>query len=96
MKFMAKTTMNTATFRDLALANSQGTLVNNPMSGFNDGSMNYMSSISPVRVFISEYLFLAGAIVILLYGVYKYRQAKSEVEANEKSGSTLNVSLVMA
>ena len=34
MKFMAKTEMNTASFRDIMLANSQGTLIDNPLAGY--------------------------------------------------------------
>ena len=34
MKFMAKTDMNTTSFRDLLLANSQGTLMSNPLEGY--------------------------------------------------------------
>lgn len=37
MKFMAKTEMNTASFRDLLLAEKQGTLMSNPLE-------NYMNS----------------------------------------------------
>lgn len=36
MKFMAKTEMNTASFRDIILANAQGTLVENPLQGYMD------------------------------------------------------------
>ncbi|CAB9504054.1 expressed unknown protein [Seminavis robusta] len=36
MKFMAKTEMKTASFRDILLANAQGTLVENPLQGYMD------------------------------------------------------------
>jgi hypothetical protein len=91
---MAKTTMYTATFRDIALANTQGTLVSNPLSGFKDGSMSHMASVNPTTVFIREYIFLFGAMVVLVYGITKYRQVQRDAVAEKKSGSTLKQSLV--
>jgi hypothetical protein len=41
MKFSAKTVMKTATFRDLSLARHQGTLAENPLSGYFDVSHTY-------------------------------------------------------
>jgi hypothetical protein len=94
MKFMAKTTMNTATFRDIALANSQGTLVSNPLSGVNDGTMSHMSSVNPANIFIREYIFLFAALVVLGYGVTKYRQGVIAVKREAMAGNTLKQSLV--
>ncbi|KAL7534200.1 hypothetical protein ACHAWF_004752 [Thalassiosira exigua] len=41
MKFSAKTVMKTATFRDIAEGNRQGSLAETPLSGYIDGSQEY-------------------------------------------------------
>lgn len=72
---MAKTTMNTATFRDLSLANLQGTLVENPLSGYRDGTFTSMSRISEgeqARTVLFGYLILFTSVFICFYGIYKY------------------------
>lgn len=95
MKFMAKTTMNTATFRDLALANAQGTLVDNPLSGYRQGSISYMSSINPTQMFIFEYLFLCVSIYICIYGLFQYQRAKRDAR-NAAPATSLKQPLVFA
>jgi len=78
MKFMAKTAINTATFRDMSLGRYQGTLTATQMNG-----------LSGVRSWRAEsfsnsltYLFLAAATVYFLYG-YVYLH-KSMVNNNYK------------
>lgn len=90
--------MNTATFRDLSLANSQGTLVENPLSGYKDGSIEYMSALgNPMKKFVSEYIFLAFALLIFFYGIYKYQQAKRDITAMAQSNrASLKTPLVFA
>jgi hypothetical protein len=75
MKFMAKTEMNTATFRDIALATAQGSLVDSPLAGY-QGSWSSFSSVG----YYGNYMFLAASLVVLLYGVIKYRQARHGVQ----------------
>jgi hypothetical protein len=69
MKFMAKTTMYTATFRDLSLATAQGTLVDSPLAGYRAAKNRH---VGPIQT----YLIFAVACTMLLYGAFKYRQAK--------------------
>jgi hypothetical protein len=79
MKFMAKTTMNTATFRDLSLATAQGTLVDSPLAGY------WAASKSRTGAF-RTYLFLVASCIVLAYGVYKFRRAHNEMSARAPSG----------
>jgi hypothetical protein len=69
MKFMAKTTMYTATFRDLSLATAQGTLVDSPLAGYRAAKSRH---VGPIQT----YLIFAMACTMLVYGMFKYRQAK--------------------
>jgi hypothetical protein len=95
MKFMAKTTMNTATFRDLTLANTQGTLVENPLSGYRQGSISYMSSINPRTSFVMEYLFLFVSMFVLIYGLCQFRIARRDAQSGPAT-TTLKQPLVFA
>ena len=62
MKFMAKTEMYTATFRDLSLASTQGTLVNYiPVEGYTVGSSKGSTWVTTV-FFIVSVAVLAGGI----------------------------------
>lgn len=92
MKFMAKTTMYTATFRDLVLANTQGTLVDHPLSGYRDGNIKYLSSYNATRSVFLEYLFLIFSICVLWYGIVKYRKMKQSKQI--KSSTNLKTPLV--
>ena len=72
MKFMAKTTMKTATFRDLALASAQGTLVDTPMSG-------YFNVKNKARIGAAgTYFFLALSICFFIYGILKFHKIRKE------------------
>jgi len=71
MKFMAKTEMNTATFRDITLATSQGTLVNKPLSGYRF-SKRHRSGI------FGTYLYLICSVSLLVYGIAKFRRIRRE------------------
>lgn len=95
MKFMAKTTMYTATFRDLSLASSQGTLVENPLSGYRDGSISYLSTYNVRQSLVKEYLFLILSIMFLTYGLVKYSRARWATN-NNKPNVSLKEPLVFA
>ena len=71
MKFMAKTTMNTATFRDITLATSQGTLVDKPLSG-------YRVTKKRRRGFFLTYLYLFGATYLFFYAILKFLKIRRE------------------
>lgn len=66
---MAKTTMNTATFRDLSLATAQGTLVDSPLAGYKAAARSKTGAVQ-------TYLFLALSCVVLVYGIVKFRNAQ--------------------
>lgn len=78
MKFMAKTTMNTATFRDLSLATAQGTLVDRPLAGYRVASKSRTGAFQ-------TYLFLAASCSVLVYGVYKFLKARTEMSSPDWS-----------
>ena len=70
MKFMAKTTMNTATFRDMSLGRYQGTLTATQMNGYNVSKSWHREGFSTALT----YLFLGASMVIFVYGtVYLYK-----------------------
>ena len=71
MKFMAKTTMNTATFRDITLATAQGTLVDRPLSG-------YRVTKKHRRGYVLTYLYLIGASYIFVTAFFKFRKIRRE------------------
>lgn len=84
MKFMAKTTMNTATFRDLSLARSQGTLVDQPLAGFMDAkarSTHYMMESAGTLV---NYLFFVLSIGVLFYGITNFWRVRRKVKMAPK------------
>jgi len=72
MKFMAKTTMNTATFRDLSLGRYQGTLTATQMNGDNVSQNWYREAFANVLT----YFFLCVSIVIFAYGAIYFYKAK--------------------
>jgi len=70
MKFMAKTTMNTATFRDMSLGRYQGTLTATQMNGYNVSQNWYREAFSTALT----YVFLCASFVIFAYGsIYLYK-----------------------
>mmetsp|Transcript_26805 Transcript_26805/g.62659 ORF Transcript_26805/g.62659 Transcript_26805/m.62659 type:complete len:524 (-) Transcript_26805:297-1868(-) len=72
MKFMAKTTMNTATFRDMSLGRYQGTLTATQMNGYS-GSKSWRSEAWENAL---TYFFLCIAMAIFLYGAVYFYKAK--------------------
>lgn len=87
MKFMAKTTMKTATFRDMALASTQGTLVEVPLDALSDGSYFSSSSSSSsaniAGIFGTVCLFLVSTF-ILCCGIYLVRKAQKNTNYEPK------------
>lgn len=80
MKFMAKTAMDTATMRDVVLAYRQGTLVEQvPVSGLETSRRSFWRkpSIPGMDVFMSS-LYLIASLLILVYGISKFRKARKE------------------
>jgi len=72
MKFMAKTSMNSATFRDLTLGRYQGTLTATQLNGDNV-SNNWRKEA--FANFLT-YLFLCVSLVIFIYGAVYFYKAK--------------------
>jgi hypothetical protein len=71
MKFMAKTTMKSATFRDLAVANAQGTLVDSPMSG-------YRVQRKHRQTFFGTYFFFAVSTLFFIASAFRFRRVRKE------------------
>jgi hypothetical protein len=100
MKFMAKTTMYTATYRDLALATAQGTLVDNPVvAGYSYASKSAINNTTKAsraaKAFVTCCFFIASA-VILVNGVFKFLKARREMRNGPAAGFSMKESLVMA
>jgi hypothetical protein len=73
MKFMAKTTMKTATFRDMTLAQQQGTLADAPLSGY-----QLKVRHNPFAGVVGTWLYLIFSIFFLLWAVLKFRKVRKE------------------
>lgn len=72
MKFSAKTVMNTATFRDLALGNMQQTLIVNEMSKYYDNSFQRDS----IGNFLTNFFFAASMLCLVASLVCCYRSKR--------------------
>ncbi len=71
MKFMAKTEMQTATFRDLAVASAQGTLVDSPLAGYRQKARS-----SPGMII--TYLYMSISASVLVFGIFRFYKARQE------------------
>jgi hypothetical protein len=71
MKFMAKTEMQTATFRDMAAASSQGTLVDSPLAG-------YRHKVRATPGTTTTYLYLSFSTFILVFGIFRFLKARRQ------------------
>ena len=72
MKFMAKTSMNTATFRDMTLGKYQGTLTAAQLNGSNIQTSWGMESFGNFLT----YLFLGMSVFVFGYGALYFYKAK--------------------
>jgi len=95
MKFMAKTTMNTATFRDLSLARSQGTLVDSPLAGFMDSRARSTQYMLESAGTVMNYLFLGVSVAVLFYGITNFWRVRRKVKLAPKAPK-VNEPLVFA
>jgi len=84
MKFMAKTYMETATYRDLALAKTQNTFVDNPVHSYYSYTSISESSKPTAKVerakgvFITCCFFIISSIV-LAFGMYSISKVRKEM-----------------
>jgi len=83
MKFMAKTTMNAATFRDLSLAGEQGTLVSAPLAGLynSDSSSTSKSQTKNKHSGLSNFMavsFFIVSVVGMMVSLLYFRKVKRE------------------
>ena len=106
MKFSAKTVMKTATFRDLSLGRAQGTLVEDPFSGYiieeesNWATKYGLSSYHQkmIRNLLS-YFFFIGTVLGMCGSCYLLFMVSKETNYYEEirgSGSTMKMSLLDA
>lgn len=72
MKFMAKTAMNTATFRDMTLGKYQGTLTATQMNGYNVQNAWRKEAVATFMT----YLFLGVSLIFFIYGSVYFYKAK--------------------
>ena len=90
MKFMAKTEMQTATFRDLHLASMQGTLVDFPLEEHAGGSarQSYYRRVAAGTFF--TYVSFLFSLVVLVYGIVVFRKLRqSTVSPNWNANEPL-------
>jgi hypothetical protein len=89
MKFMAKTEMYTATFRDLNLATMQGTLNNSPLTSYTNSMERRMIYYRGALGTCFTYLFFGLSMTVLVYGIFVLRKVKRE-EKSVPTWSTEN------
>ena len=87
MKFSAKTVMRSATFRDMALANLQGTLTANPLAGYVDTSTDFESKTKTNALtytfLVSMSLLMLGSLYYLFTVIQEARRSRSDVALTE-------------
>lgn len=87
MKFSAKTVMKVASFRDISIANLQGTLSKNALSGFVDTSFEFHNKTKTNALtytfLISMSLLCIGSLVYLVKVVQEARRSRRDVELNQ-------------
>jgi hypothetical protein len=99
MKFMAKTTMETATYRDLALASTQGTFVDNPVSKYQEyfAYSEVHSASGRVQkakgVFVTCCLFIVSSLVMAV-GMFTFSKARKERRNDDGSEFSMSNPLV--
>ena len=78
MKFAAKTSMDTASFRDVILAHSQGTLVNQlPVNGLPSlKKETKLQAAGKAVAKVGSIIYLVVSLMTLLVGALAYRRAK--------------------
>ena len=92
MKFSAKTVMKTATFRDLSLGRYQGSLAENPLSGYVDSSTEYQQQSMGN---VSTYFFLVGASAALCLSLWNLYRVVKQSRRGNVGGSTNSDSLLV-
>jgi hypothetical protein len=88
MKFMAKTTMYAATFRDVSLALEQGTIVDSPLTGMSGEQSTYVKAVRKTRSsnsnsFLSLSFFFISS-VALLVSLAWFSQVRGEALRNQR------------
>jgi hypothetical protein len=89
MKFMAKTTMNAATYRDLSLALQQGTTTDFQLTALSTNGQSKWAAVSSntgVRSFVTILFFMFSSFMLVL-GLLFFRKARREANFNMPSFS---------
>lgn len=87
---MAKTTMNTATFRDMSMGRYQGTLVSTPLAGF-EGKKHWRTESFSNKL---TYFFLAVAALFFAYGLIFFIRVKNATNYKPTFGWNVKEPLV--
>lgn len=77
MKFSAKTTMETATFRDMSLGRSQNSLADSPLAGYLNSGSHYRAAL--LGNFLT-YVFLLLSTCALCYSCVSLYRAKVDTD----------------
>jgi hypothetical protein len=91
MKFMAKTKMNTATFRDMSMGRYQGTLVSTPLAGF-QGKKSWRREAFSNQM---TYLFLCVSAIVFAYGLIYFIRVKNATRYRPSFGWNAKEPLVL-
>lgn len=90
MKFSAKTVMHTATFRDLSLGRTQGTLVDTPLAGYLSVKQAYYRKV--FGTFVTYVFFLFSIVALCLSCAFLWRVKK---DTNSDIAQTIRESLLV-
>lgn len=79
MKFMAKTSMDTATMRDILLAYRQGSLVEElPINSLESHSRKPMSRVTRAFKMFGAIVYLVLSLALLVHGIIRFRKARRD------------------
>jgi len=79
MKFMAKTEMNTASFRDILLADKQGTLASNPLGNYmNSKNQSWMQRRRNSTSSFGMWFWFTCSVLLLGYGYISFRKIQKQ------------------
>lgn len=91
MKFSAKTVLRAATFRDMAVANLQGTVSKNPLAGYVDTSVDFESK---TRQNALTYTFLVSMSLCLIGSLFYLYTVIQEALRSRATSAEMSQTLV--
>jgi hypothetical protein len=88
MKFMAKTTMYAATYRDVSLASEQGTIVDSPLAGMSSETSSFVRAVqnggSKTANNVLSLSFFVISCIVLLVSLGWFSKVRGEASRDQR------------